>query len=156
MSQTKTGDPLHGTGIVEDEGRSISSSSNKNIFDLVPTFAPTLSGEKGDGSSAIPQPSSPSTPGFFDPTNQGWGAQVPQYNGSPPSPSPPEQNMVVVAILIALIVMLSMVLASVTVPPLLHMIRRKIPVPQARIDRRYATIDGWLIIKVRKGRLTME
>ena len=64
--------------------------------------------------------------------------------------------MVVVAILIALIVMLSMVLASVTVPPLLHMIRRKIPVPQARIDRRYATIDGWLIIKVRKGRLTME
>jgi len=56
--------------------------------------------------------------------------------------------MVVVSILIALISLLCIILAFVTIPPVMHMIRRKMPIPQARIDRRYATIDGWLITKV--------
>ena len=66
-----------------------------------------------------------------------------------PSASDYPNNSIVVAVLIALICILFLILIFVTVPPILHIIKRKMPVPQARIDRRYATIDGWLIRKVR-------
>lgn len=80
-------------------------------------------------------------------------ADILEWETYPPNPQdtafqpPPQQNMVIVAILITLICVLCIILFFVTVPPLLHMIRRRIPVPQARINRRYATIDGWLITK---------
>jgi len=61
-------------------------------------------------------------------------------------------NAAVVAVLIALICILFLILMSITLPPIIHMIKRKIPVSQARIDRRYATIDAWLIRKVRERR----
>jgi hypothetical protein len=76
------------------------------------------------------------------------------YSNDPmmtPSASDYPNNSIVVAVLIALVCILFLILIFVTVPPILHIIKRKIPVPQARIDRRYATIDGWLIRKVRKN-----
>jgi hypothetical protein len=60
----------------------------------------------------------------------------------------PESNMIVVGVLIGLICILLIILAWVTIPPIVQMIRRKIPVSQKRIDRRYATIEGWIITKV--------
>ena len=76
----------------------------------------------------------------------------PQSNDPMMSPSASDypNNSIVVAVLVALICILFLILIFVTVPPILHIIKRKMPVPQARIDRRYATIDGWLIRKVRK------
>jgi hypothetical protein len=62
----------------------------------------------------------------------------------------PEHNVVVVGVLIALIIILCLILGCVTIPPIIALIQRQLPVPQARIDRRFATIDGWLITKVRK------
>ena len=81
------------------------------------------------------------------------------YSNDPmmtPSASDYPNNSIVVAVLIALVCILFLILVFVTVPPILHIIKRKIPVPQARIDRRYATIDGWLIRKVRKNKLLSE
>ena len=62
--------------------------------------------------------------------------------------APGEENAVIVAILIGLIIFLSLVLVWIAFPPLLDWIRGKIPVSPKRIARRYATIDGWLITKV--------
>ena len=78
-----------------------------------------------------------------------WDTRIPPYNNEQYTPRFPEANMIIVGVLIALIVVLGMVLGVVTIPPLIHFFRRKIPVSQKRIDRRYATIDGWLITKVR-------
>lgn len=83
----------------------------------------------------------------FPPTDiLGWETYPPNPHDAALQP-PPEHNVVIVAILITLICVLCIILVFVTVPPLLHMIRRRIPIPQAKIDRRYATIDGWLITK---------
>jgi hypothetical protein len=57
-------------------------------------------------------------------------------------------NMMVVGVLIGLIILLCIILTFVTMPPFLAWMRRKMPVSQRRIDRRYATIEGWLISKV--------
>ncbi|CAJ1968611.1 unnamed protein product [Cylindrotheca closterium] len=57
------------------------------------------------------------------------------------------ENMAIVGVLIGLITFLSFVLVWIMFPPLMDLIRRKMPVSQKRIDRRYATIDGWLISK---------
>jgi len=55
--------------------------------------------------------------------------------------------MIIVGILIVLLVFLGVVLAWIALPPILDYIRRKMPVSQKRIDRRYVTIDSWLISK---------
>ena len=68
----------------------------------------------------------------------------------------PEQNMAVVATLVALILILCVILGFVALPPFVHIIRRKMPVSQARINKRYATVDGWLITKVSTLRLVFE
>eukprot|EP00934_Nitzschia_sp_Nitz4_P007991 Nitzschia sp. Nitz4//scaffold108_size72880//21399//22877//NITZ4_005810-RA/size72880-processed-gene-0.49-mRNA-1//-1//CDS//3329532654//7981//frame0 len=59
----------------------------------------------------------------------------------------PEQNMLIISILIGLIVVLCFILGFVTMPPLMSMIQRRLPVSQEKIDRRYGTIDSWLITK---------
>jgi CBS domain containing-hemolysin-like protein len=63
-------------------------------------------------------------------------------------PSTRPHNIIVVGVLIGFIILLFLILTFVTLPPLYACIRRKIPVSQRRIDRRYATIEGWLISKV--------
>jgi len=55
--------------------------------------------------------------------------------------------MVIVGVLIGLITFLSFVLVWIMFPPIMDFVRRKMPVSQKRIDRRYLTIDGWLISK---------
>lgn len=62
--------------------------------------------------------------------------------------SHPEQNMAVVATLVGLIIILCIILGFVTLPPFIHMVRRKMPVSQKRIEKRFATIDNWLVTKV--------
>ena len=57
---------------------------------------------------------------------------------------------IIMGILIGLIIALCGILGVVGLPPLWTWIRRKMPVSKARILRRYATIDGWLVTKVRK------
>lgn len=97
----------------------------------VPTITSDSRGSNNDGGKF---PSSSTADG----SGSGGGIQSAQT-----------QNMIVIGILIALIIILCLILGMVTIPPILAMIQRRIPVPQKRIDRRYATIDGWLITKVR-------
>jgi len=58
---------------------------------------------------------------------------------------------IIMAILIGLIIALCGILGVVGLPPLWTWIRRKMPVSKARILRRYATIDGWLVTKTVKA-----
>ncbi|CAB9526903.1 Zinc finger, C3HC4 type (RING finger) [Seminavis robusta] len=60
----------------------------------------------------------------------------------------PPRNWVVVGILIALIVMLWVILGGMLCYPLVRFIKRRMPVSKRRINRRYDTIEGWLITKV--------
>jgi hypothetical protein len=83
---------------------------------------------------------------YFDSDETFWNSSnSTQFNTDAHYPN----NAAVVAVLIALICILCLILVTVTVPPIVHMIRRKLPISQARMDRRFATIDGWLIRKVR-------
>lgn len=61
-----------------------------------------------------------------------------------------QHNMVVVGILVGLIVVLCLILGFVAIPPIFGYIQSRMPVSPKRIERRYATIDGWLITKVRQ------
>lgn len=58
------------------------------------------------------------------------------------------RNLVVVGVLIGLIVLLCLFLALVAAPPLYAIWRSSIPVNPQKIERRYRTIEGWLISKV--------
>jgi hypothetical protein len=69
-------------------------------------------------------------------------------NNSNMMSEPASSNMVIVGILIGFIIFLCLVLAWVALPPIIGYIRKKMPVSQKRISRRYATVDGWLISKV--------
>ena len=60
-----------------------------------------------------------------------------------------ERNWIIVGILIALIGILWMVLGAMLCLPIARCIRHRIPVSKKRIYRRYETIEGWLITKVR-------
>ena len=55
---------------------------------------------------------------------------------------------IVVGVLIGVITFLSVVLLCLTIPPLIRWIRSKFPVSQKTIDRRYETIERWMITKV--------
>lgn len=59
-----------------------------------------------------------------------------------------KRNWVVVGILIGLIVILWVVLGVMLCVPLIRCIRRRMPVSKKRVNRRYETIEGWLITKV--------
>jgi hypothetical protein len=59
-----------------------------------------------------------------------------------------ERNWAVVGVLIALIIMLWLILGAMLCYPIMRFIRRKMPVSKRRINRRYETIEGWLITKV--------
>jgi hypothetical protein len=61
-----------------------------------------------------------------------------------------EQNKVVVSILIGLVVVLTLFFIVMISPPLSRCILRHTPVSDKRIERRYETIEGWIISKVRE------
>jgi hypothetical protein len=61
-----------------------------------------------------------------------------------------EQNKAVVSILIGLIVVLTIFFIVMISSPLKRCIRRHTPVSDKRIERRYETIEGWIISKVRE------
>ena len=58
------------------------------------------------------------------------------------------ENFLIVGILVGLIIFLCLILAWIAVPPILAWLHRKMPVSKKRVNRRYETIDGWLISKV--------
>mmetsp|Transcript_58374 Transcript_58374/g.142749 ORF Transcript_58374/g.142749 Transcript_58374/m.142749 type:complete len:824 (-) Transcript_58374:34-2505(-) len=58
-----------------------------------------------------------------------------------------QKNMIIVGVLVALIIVLCCILMFIVIPPLIKFFRKKIPVSKKRIERRYRTIDGWLITK---------
>jgi hypothetical protein len=60
-----------------------------------------------------------------------------------------EQNMAVVGILVGLIILLSFLFLAMIAPTISRFVRRKVPVSDERIERRYETVEGWLISKVR-------
>lgn len=66
----------------------------------------------------------------------------------PPEVIPEAQNQIVVGILVGLIVILSVLFASMLLPCVLRCFRQRIPVSDKRIERRYETIEGWMISKV--------
>jgi hypothetical protein len=57
-------------------------------------------------------------------------------------------HWIIVGILIGLVCILSGVLMYLLYPPIRNYIRRKIPVNPEKIQRRYQTIDGWMVTKV--------
>jgi hypothetical protein len=57
-------------------------------------------------------------------------------------------HSIIVGLLIGIILFLSMALLYLIGPPLARFIRSKIPVSQKRMNRRYETIERWLISKV--------
>jgi len=60
-----------------------------------------------------------------------------------------EENMVIIGVLVGLVVLLFAVFTIIVGPPLIQYIKRKIPDDPKKIQRRYETIEGWLISKVR-------
>jgi hypothetical protein len=86
--------------------------------------------------------------------NNSTAAPTPSISHSDPNNNsnimsePASENMVIVGILIGFIIFLCLVLAWVALPPIIGYIRKKMPVSQKRINRRYVTVDGWLISKV--------
>jgi hypothetical protein len=58
-------------------------------------------------------------------------------------------NMVLTGVLMGLVTVFTIALCYLTIPSLLQWIRQKIPVSKARVQRRYETVEGWLISKVR-------
>ena len=132
-----------------DDGSSNATSNSTNAptteIDRIFNFTRPAHPERDpatNGSGPITTPQQQTLP-------PAWDNRIPSHNNEQYTPHFPEANMIIVGVLIALIVVLGMVLGVVTIPPLIHFFRRKIPVSQKRIDRRYATIDGWLITKVR-------
>ena len=117
---------FNGTEYPDDD---IALGINTNYTTAAPQAAPTIVTNNG-GKPIIAVNTDDM---YFDPNYQSNGAN---------------QNMIIVSILIGLICVLCIILGFVTIPPLIIFIQRRLPVPQKRIDRRYATIDGWLITKV--------
>jgi hypothetical protein len=86
------------------------------------------------------------------------GPMDPEFSPPEFSPTPPpisevnccEQNKVVVSILIGLVVLLSIFFIAMLSPSLNRCIHRHTPVSDERIERRYETIEGWIISKVRE------
>lgn len=126
-----------------------SNADDHDLSTLAPTLMTTTTPTWNDDNTTNTNTSDTILPDLFDP--QEWihpGIGQAQHQHQQQTQHQ-QQNMAVVSILIALIAMLCLILMFVTIPPLIHMIKRRMPVPQAKIDRRYATIDGWLITKVR-------
>ncbi len=55
---------------------------------------------------------------------------------------------IIIGILIGIICILTVALLILIIPILRNFLKRKIPVSQQRVDRRYDTIERWLISKV--------
>lgn len=77
-----------------------------------------------------------------------------QTDSTAPPPSPfvldDDRRMLVTGILIAIMVVLSLLLCYLVTPLLMEFLRAKIPESKARTERRYQTIEGWLVTKVRR------
>jgi hypothetical protein len=58
--------------------------------------------------------------------------------------------MILTGLLMGLVAIFTITLCYLTLPPLLQWIRRKIPVSDARVQRRYETVEGWLIVVIGK------
>lgn len=133
-----------------------SSSVTRSPWSFVHVLPSDYNGQSDNNDTAVPggdnyytnapQNYSGHPSAYFDSDETFWdSSNSTQFNTDAHYPN----NAAVVAVLIALICILCLILVTVTVPPIVHMIRRKLPISQARMDRRFATIDGWLIRKVR-------
>jgi hypothetical protein len=61
-----------------------------------------------------------------------------------------DRRMLVTGMLIAIMIILSVLLCYLVMPLFYDYLRAKIPVSEARKERRYQTIEGWLVSKVRQ------
>jgi hypothetical protein len=61
-----------------------------------------------------------------------------------------DRRMLVTGILVAIMIVLSILLCYLVVPLICDYLRAKIPVSESRKERRYQTIEGWLVSKVRQ------
>jgi hypothetical protein len=59
-----------------------------------------------------------------------------------------DPNLIVAGIMMGLVAVFTICLCYLLLPCLAHWFRRKVPVSAAQIQRRYQTIEGWLITKV--------
>jgi hypothetical protein len=85
------------------------------------------------------------TPSTYD--NQNYADHK---NSSTMFDSEDDRRMLVTGMLLAIMVILSMLLCYLVVPLFYDYLRDKIPVSEARKERRYQTIEGWLVSKVRQ------
>jgi hypothetical protein len=58
------------------------------------------------------------------------------------------RNMLLTGFMMGLVAVFSLALCYMILPLFLHWVRRKIPISAAQINRRYETVEGWLITKV--------
>lgn len=65
------------------------------------------------------------------------------------TPTSTGPNMLLTGILMGLVIIFSITLCYMTLPTLIRWVRKKVPVSEARVQRRYETVEGWLISKVR-------
>jgi hypothetical protein len=127
---------------------STNNSSNGTISGLILNDDIDLGASSGgDG------PPMPTTTAGVVPTN---GTLSRQPEERPTQQHESEKDIIVVGVLIALIILLCLILGFLTVPTLINFFRRRIPVSQKRIDRRYETIDTWLVTKVSTYKAFME
>jgi hypothetical protein len=92
----------------------------------------------------LPSYSDVGTPSTFD------NHQHNHHNSSTMFDSEDDRRMLVTGMLLAIMVILSMLLCYLVVPLFYDYLRDKIPVSEARKERRYQTIEGWLVSKVRQ------
>lgn len=116
-------------------------SSNNGNHGNITGLIIDLNGDIHFNGSTVPSRSS----NFNDKT----GISLPSSQQTQQPPLQYESNhTIVVGILVGLIILLCLILGFLTLPAVVNYFRRHIPVSQERIDRRYATIDGWLVTKV--------
>jgi hypothetical protein len=67
------------------------------------------------------------------------------------SPNDSEPNMILTGIMMGFVAIFTISLCYLILPSMMQCLRRKIPVTTAQIQRRYQTIEGWLITKVNQS-----
>jgi hypothetical protein len=65
-----------------------------------------------------------------------------------PSISTNDPSLIITGFMMGLVAVFSFLLCYMLLPLFLQWVRRKIPVTTAQVNRRYETIEGWLITKV--------
>lgn len=112
---------------------------------------PLITHQEEDTPTVAPVRQYPEIP-FTEPQPKDpWALWQQQGRGGVQQQTATENNSAVVGVLSGLIVFLSLLFLVLVIPPFCRSLQQRIPVSKKRIKRRYETIEGWLISKVRRA-----